>query len=54
MLNIFRQWKAKWQAMKPVQRKFWTWYIVIKMIVGIIILVLFIVYVAVFKKNLWN
>ncbi len=52
--GLLKKIKDRWQSMKPIQRKFWTWYIIIKIIVGVIILALFIVFIMVFKRNLWE
>jgi len=36
--------KDKWNSQKPIQKKFWKWFIVIKIIVFLIVIGLFILF----------
>jgi heme/copper-type cytochrome/quinol oxidase subunit 2 len=45
--------KDKWNSQKPIQKKFWKWFIVIKIIVFLIVIGLFILFAMKFKQNLW-
>ena len=45
--------KKKWNSLKPVQKKFWKWFIVIKVILILILLGLFMAFIIKFKQNLW-
>lgn len=47
------QYKSKWNSMKPVQRKFWIWFFVIKATITLIILVLLVIFVMRFKQVFW-
>jgi len=52
-MSIINEWIQKWNSLKPVQRKFWTWFIIIKLAVLLIIIILFIIFVMKFRQNLW-
>lgn len=53
-MSIIKEWIQKWYSLKPIQRKFWTWFIIIKAAVFLIVLILFIIFVMKFKQNLWK